>query len=616
MLRTSSFNISSALSITVLALDPAHSSTLRNIMPVQEAGAASPSTQSPAIQPQPDENNNAVDEKTPQDQPPSDETAALEKVTSRPESYPQGIKLASILLSIYLSIFLVALDRTIIATALPQITDEFKSFADIGWYNAGFLLPTTALQLFFGRLYTFYSPKWIFISLVVIFEIGSAVCGAAPNSVGFIFGRAVAGLGAGGLFNGAMILMMYAAPLEKRPTYMGLLGAVFGVASVAGPLLGGVFTTSVSWRWCFYINLPIGALVLVFLFFAIEDTAPALGDLPFREKLSRVDIPGTLIFVPCMVCLLLALQWGGQQYPWSDGRIIALFVLFGVLLIVFIGIQIWRQEAATVPPRIIRQRTIASGLFYSFCLGASFMLVVYYISIWFQAIKGDSAIRSGISTLPFILSLVVASIISGVFVTKVGYYNPSILAGAVLTPIGAGLLTLFTPTTAHPMWIGVQVLFGFGVGLGLQQTNIAAQAVLDKKDAPTGVSVVFFGQGLGGTISVAIGQNVLDNKLIQGLSGVNGITPQTIANTGATELRSVFSAAQLPTVLKVYNHALVVVFYIGLAFSLAAIFGGVLMEWKSVKKPKPAKEKDPEGGVQGDQSNDMYTSVDEAKGGS
>ncbi|KAL6248534.1 hypothetical protein RBB50_004789 [Rhinocladiella similis] len=527
------------------------------------------------------------------DRPREDEADALERVTSHAEVYPQGLKLVSVLLSIYLSVFLVALDRTIIATALPRITDEFNSFGDIGWYNAGFLLPTTALQLFFGRLYTFYSPKWIFMSLVVVFEIGSAVCGAAPNSVGFIWGRAVAGLGAGGLFNGAMILMMYAAPLEKRPAYMGLLGAVFGVASVAGPLLGGVFTTSVTWRWCFYINLPIGAVVLVFLFFAIDDTKPALGDLPFREKLQRVDIPGTLIFIPCMVCLLLALQWGGQQYAWGDGRIIALFVLFGVLLIVFIAIQIWRQESATVPPRIMIKRTIAAGMFYAFCLGASFMLIVYYLSIWFQAIKGDSAIRAGISTLPFILALVIASIISGVFVSRIGYYMPSIIAGGILTPIGAGLFTLFDIGTLHPMWIGVQVLYGFGVGLGLQQTNIAAQAVLDKKDAPTGVSVVFFGQGLGGTISVAMGQNILDNKLISGLKGVNGIRPQDVASTGATSLRKVFTAQQLPTVLKVYNHSLVIVFYVGLAFALAALMGGVWMEWKSVKKPKAENKKAP-----------------------
>ncbi|KAH0832807.1 hypothetical protein AYO21_00294 [Fonsecaea monophora] len=520
----------------------------------------------------------------------------LEQTTSRIEKYPTGIKLGLILLSIYLSVFLVALDRTIIATALPKITDKFQSFADVGWYNAGFLFPTTALQLLFGRLYTFYSPKWIFLTEVFVFEIGSAICGAAPNSVAFIWGRAVAGLGAAGLFNGAMILMMYASPLEKRPLYMGLLGAVFGVASVAGPLLGGVFTTKVSWRWCFYINLPIGAVVLAFLFLVIDDMEPALGNLPLKEKISRVDIPGTVVFIPCIVCLLLALQWGGQKYDWSDGRIIALFVVFGVLLIAFVAIQLWRKEAGTVPPRIATQRTIATGGFYAFCLGSSFMIAVYYLSIWFQAIKGASAIRSGYSTLPFILALVVSSIISGAFVTRVGYYNPSILAGGILTPIGAGLFTLFTTHTAHPMWIGAQVLYGFGVGLGLQQTNIAAQAVLDKKDAPTGVSLVFFCQGLGGTISVSLAQNVLDNKLISGLKNIADISPHDIVNTGATELRRAFSPQQLPEVLRVYNHALVVVFYVALGFACAAIIGGVGMEWKTVKKEKPKKdeEKTPE----------------------
>lgn len=329
-------------------------------------------------------------------------------------------------------------------------------------------------------------------------------------------------------------------------------------------------------------------MVLLFLFLVVEETTPALGGIPLKEKISRVDIPGTVVFVPSMVCLLLALQWGGQTYAWGSGRIVALLVVFGVLLIVFVVIQIWRQEAATVPPRIAKQRTIASGAFYSFCLGAAFLLLVYYLSIWFQAIKGDSAITSGYSTLPFILSMVIASILSGVFVSRVGYYNPVIIAGGLIVPIGAGLFTLFTPHTAHPMWIGVQFLFGFGVGLGMQQTNIAAQTVLDKKDAPTGVSLVFFAQGIGGTISVSIGQNVLGNELIKRLSHIGGLSPHDVVNTGATELRNVFSKEQLPAVLEAYNKAIVMVFYCALAFACAAILGAIPMEWKTVKKPKPA----------------------------
>lgn len=359
--------------------------------------------------------------------------------------------------------------------------------------------------------------------------------------------------------------------------------------SLSITLFRGHDVTLIRLRWCFYINLPIGAAVLAFLFIVVEDTPAALAHLPVKEKVKRLDIYGTIVFVPCMVCLLLALQWGGQQYAWSDKRIIALLTVFAVLLIAFIAIQLWQQESATVPPRIAKQRTIAAGAFYSFTLGSSFMMVVYYLSIWFQAIKGDTAIRSGYSTLPFILSLVVASIFSGVLVSKIGYYNPSLISGAALAPIGAGLLTLFKPDTAHPMWIGIQVLFGFGIGMGLQQTNIAAQTVLDKKDAPTGISLVFFGQGLGGTISVAIGQNILDNRLIAGLSNTNGISAQDIINSGATGLRNLFTPAQLGHVLEVYNHALITVFYAALGFSCATILGALTIEWKSVKTNRAPK---------------------------
>lgn len=344
-------------------------------------------------------------------------------------------------------------------------------------------------------------------------------------------------------------------------------------------------------RWCFYINLPIGACVLAFLYFVVDDTKPALGELTFKEKLSRVDIPGTLVFIPCIVCLLLVLQWGGATYAWSNGRIIALFVLFGVLLIVFVGIQIWQQESATVPPRIAKNRTIIAGTFYSFCLGSSFMVTIYYLAIWFQAVKGDSAIRSGLSTLPFILGMVVGSIGSGIFVSKIGYYNPSIIAAAVLAPIGAGLMTLFKPTTAHPMWIGVQVLYGFGIGLGLQQTNIAAQTVLDKKDAPTGISVVFLGQGLGGAISVAMAQTILNSRLISGLSGIGNISPEAVVNTGATNLRTLFDKAQLDVVLRVYNQGIVEVFYAATAFACACMIGALAMEWKSTKSQEKNAKK-------------------------
>lgn len=261
----------------------------------------------------------------------------------------------------------------------------------------------------------------------------------APNSIALIVGRAVAGIGSAGIFSGALIIVAYSVPLVKRPMYMGFIGAMYGIASVAGPLLGGVFTDkgeqtlkkrqyalanlfSATWRWCFYINLPIGAITIVVI--SIFFTAPqraAIAELGWRERVKEFDLLGTAFFIPGIVCLLLALQWGGTKYAWGNGRIIALFVLFGVLIAVFIGIQFWKQDSATIPPRIMKNRSIAAAAWFAFTLGSFFLLLVYFLPIWFQAVKGASAVKSGIMNLPMVLTLVLVSIISGVGVTVVGY---------------------------------------------------------------------------------------------------------------------------------------------------------------------------------------------------
>ena len=223
------------------------------------------------------------------------------------------------------------------------------------------------------------------------------------------------------------------------------------------------------------------------------------------------------------------------------------------------------------------------------------MLFIYYLPIWFQAIKGASAVKSGIMNLPVVLSLVVASITAGVGVSHLGYSVPFMYASAIIMSIGAGFLTTFTTSTGHEKWIGYQVLFGFGLGLGMQQASVVAQTVLERKDVPTGASVIMLSQSLGGAISLAIGQTVFTNSLVTNLRGAvpgqdGDDLAQFVVNVGATELHNIVSTEDLPPVLTAYNEAVTDAFLVGLAFACAAIIGAVFTKWVSVKAKSPKKD--------------------------
>ncbi|KAK4103222.1 hypothetical protein N658DRAFT_484819 [Parathielavia hyrcaniae] len=508
--------------------------------------------------------------------------------------YPKGIKLALIIASLCLSIFLVALDQTIIAPALGAITNEFGSVKDIGWYGAAYLLTTTALQPAYGSLYRMFSVKWVFLAAVFIFEVGSLLCALAPTSTAFIVGRAIAGIGTAGLFSGGVVILSYTLPLRQRPMAFGLIGAMWGVASVAGPLLGGAFTDHVTWRWCFYINLPIGgaAMFAIFLFLHIKTTGDKSG-LTVVQRILSLDLLGTAMLVPSIVCLLLALQWGGTEYAWNSSVIIGLFVGFALMLIIFIGIQFWKGDKGTLPPRLFKDRDVVCAMLFAFFFGAAFFPLIYYLSLYFQAIHGDTAVQAGIKILPMLIAVVITSIAAGGLITVVGYYNPFVLPSMILFTVGCGMITTFALDSPLRVWFGYQVIAGLGIGVGFQTGVLVVQNSVSHEWIPQGTACVQFFQAMGGAIFIAVAQTAFQNGLIQGVErDAPGIPPQIFINSGASQipqtLERLGAEQYLTAVLTAYLDGLRNSFFISVACAAAAFVAACGLSWKKIQKQKAA----------------------------
>ncbi|KAL9616875.1 MAG: hypothetical protein Q9160_008297 [Pyrenula sp. 1 TL-2023] len=523
--------------------------------------------------------------------------APVEEKKRDDKEYPSSRIVLPAMAAIWLAVFLVALDRTIIGTAIPTISNDFNSFGDIAWYEAGFLLPLCILQLSFGLVYKYYPAKWVLFTLVAIFEIGSIVCATAPTSNALIVGRAITGIGGAGISSGAFVLISLLVPLQSRPKYAGALGSVFGIASIIGPTIGG-YLTAVTWRWCFWINVPVGAVSLALLLFLTPNEAPPVKPADtWRGKFNQLDPLGFILIVPSIVSLLFAMEWGGTKFPWNNGRIIALFVVGGVVGLAFIASQILRKDQATVPPKIFSQRSILMGTIANIGIGSVLVLYSFYLPIWFQVVQGKSAQSSGLSLIPLLLSVVFAVIGGGIATSVLGYYTPFMIVGSAFLIVGSALITTWEVNVGKGMWIGYQVIAGLGLGFVLQGPNIAAQTVLPDSEVSVGLSLLNFVSLLGGTIFVIVSQTLLENKLIQGLGRIiPNLEPSALTNGGATSLRSMVSEDELFVVLNVYNNSIRLIWYLALALSCLVFLASLGMEWRSVKKEKNEKNKKKESG--------------------
>ncbi|PGH01262.1 hypothetical protein GX51_05317 [Blastomyces parvus] len=487
---------------------------------------------------------------------PSVRTSAETAPNAKAVEYPSGARRAITVLGILFGVFVFALDISIISTAIPRITTEFNSLADVGWYGSAFFLTLAATQSIWGNLYKYFSLRVVFITSIMVFEIGSIICAVAPNSPTLIAGRAVQGMGGSGSTLGSYAIAAFIVPPHQVPIVIGLIGCTFSVASVAGPLLGGVFTQSLSWRWCFWINLPIGAVTIasVMLFFRTPAHSKPPGKTPIRQILLSFDPLGVVLLVASLICYFLALQRGGISEPWNSSTVIGLLVGWIMLSGLFAVNEWWQGDRALVVLRILKIRSIAGVCAFVLFLYGAYFAILYNVPLYFQAIHGLSPQDSGIRTIPVILATSATSLISSFVISRVGIYQPFLIAGGALAAIGAGLIYTFDLDTSLGKEISYQIIFGIGTGVVQIPAMVGGTVVADGDKAislSTGmlieaVSILEVTQFFSAAYVIAATDAIMNNLILNNIPRyAPGVNPLEVIHIGVGGLQDVFTGETL-----------------------------------------------------------------------
>jgi len=464
--------------------------------------------------------------------------ALRERLARTPPGYRFSIgRILAIYSGLMVTLLLAALDQTIVATALPKVVSELGGITQYSWVFTAYMLGSTVTVPLYGKLGDAHGRKPLFIVAITIFLAGSALCGLAQNMVELVIFRAVQGVGAGGLFPLTLAMVGMIIPPRDRGRYQGLIGSVFAAASIIGPLVGGFIVDHLSWRWIFYVNLPVGGVALA----VILVTMPKR---PYKQQHS-IDWLGAGILAMGTSSLLLGLVWGGRDYPWGSAQVLGALVAALVILAVF---ALWERRVPEpiLPFDLMRDQTVASSVACMALVGAAMFGTISFVPLFVQGVIGTSATSSGVVLTPLMLGAVITSFLSGQLVSRTGRYRPNTLLGPVI--LGAGMLLLWRMDvhTTNGVAARNMVIAGIGLGMMMQIFVLSVQNSVPRRAMGTATALSQFSRSIGATLGVTLMGVIVNQNLpasVRGQGTVIHRLPATGREALANALHPAFLAA-------------------------------------------------------------------------
>ena len=515
-------------------------------------------------------------------EPTDDRRAATVGPDTAPPGYLSRKQILVVMGGLMAGMFLAALDQSIVGVALPKITSELGGLDKLSWVVTAYLLTSTAATPLWGKISDLYGRRPMFQSAIVVFLAGSVVCGfaapiasalALPGIDVMIAGRAIQGLGGGGLMSLALAVIGDVIPPRERGRYQGLFGAVFGVSSVAGPLLGGLFTDQLGWEWIFFINLPIGAAALVVTSIALK--------LPHVRREARVDYLGAALIVGAVTSLVLYLSWAGPDTGWSSATGLGLLAAVVVLVVLFVVVE-RRAAEPIIPIGLFRQWVFTSNVVFAMIMGVGMFGGLIYLPIYLQAVKGYSATQSGLALLPLVAGIFATSISGGQIMSRTGRYKWMPISGAAVVGASLFALSMLDVDTGYAAIAVIMFAFGAGLGLTMQVTVTAVQNSVDRRDMGAATASVTFFRSMGGALGTALFGAILNTRLAFHLTenvpaGAQGQLGAAAA--GANDIAALRSLPEplLSWVLTAFTRAMDDVFLVGVPFMVVALVIAVFM---------------------------------------